>query len=536
MAIDSYYSIAYLAIFLPAVVIAYTVFPKKARWFVLLISSGIFFWSMSGKLLIWLIVSIFSIHYGGIYLSLLQKERDGKMARAKAQQGGPSKKEIRKLYQKKQLAVAAAVALFNVGILVFLKYTPFFGANMNRFLAWIKAPFSLNIPSFVVPIGISFYTLQAVAYVMDVYREKFPAERNIFRLALYMSFFPQLMEGPICRYPDTSGALWQGERIQFENLVSGMQRIAFGMMKKLVIADRLNLFIKNVFTNYNQYDGGITALAAVLYTCQLYMDFSGTMDIVLGTGEIFGVILPENFRQPFFSKSISEFWQRWHITLGAWFKDYIFYPLSMTGPMKKLTSHGRKRLGNHYGPLTAGACGLFCVWLLNGLWHGAGWHYIFFGMYHFALILAGSLWEPAAAAICRLLHIRRTSVPWKGVQIARTAVLVCIGELFFRAHGLRAGLFMFFNIIWGFSLSSFGDGTVFNVGMDKKDFLIAFIGVLIVLVNSIMKEKGTRPRKWLADRPVVFRWALCYGLILFVVIFGAYGAGYVPLDPIYANF
>ena len=128
---------------------------------------------------------------------------------------------------------------------------------MNRFLAWIKAPFSLNIPSFVVPIGISFYTLQAVAYVMDVYREKFPAERNIFRLALYMSFFPQLMEGPICRYPDTSGALWQGERIQFENLVSGMQRIAFGMMKKLVIADRLNLFIKNVFTNYNQYDGAL---------------------------------------------------------------------------------------------------------------------------------------------------------------------------------------------------------------------------------------------------------------------------------------
>lgn len=536
MAINSYYSIAYLAIFLPAVVIAYTVLPKKVRWLVLLIFSGIFFWSMSGKLLLWLVISIFSIHYGGIYLTLLQKERDGKIARARTLKDGPSKKEIKKQYQKKQLTVAASVALFNVGILVVLKYAPFLGGNLNRLLAWMKVPFSLSVPSFVVPIGISFYTLQAVAYIMDIYREKFPAEQNIFRLALYMSFFPQLMEGPICRYPQTSGALWQGDRIRFENLTAGIQRIAFGMMKKLVIADRLNLFIKNVFSDYLQYDGGITALAMFLYTCQLYMDFSGTMDIVIGTGQIFGVTLPENFRQPFFSKSISEFWQRWHITLGTWFKDYIFYPLSMTGPMKKLTSKGRKHLGNHYGPLLAGGVSLFCVWLLNGLWHGAGWNYIFFGMYHFVLILAGSLWEPAAEKICRVLHIRRKSVPWKGIQILRTAALVCVGELFFRAHGLKAGLYMFFNMIQNFTLSAFKDGTVFTIGMDKKDFIVVFAGVMIVLINSIMKEKGCMPRKWLASCPLPLRWTICYGLILFAVVFGAYGIGYVPLDPIYANF
>ncbi|HRM72977.1 MAG TPA: MBOAT family O-acyltransferase, partial [Ruminococcus bromii] len=184
-------------------------------------------------------------------------------------------------------------------------------------------------------------------------------------LALFMSFFPQIVEGPICRYGQTANQLWNVKQIEFENLKLGTVRILFGLMKKLVIADRLNPMIKQIFSHYDDYQGGIIALGAIAYTIQLYCDFSGTMDAVMGVAQIFGVTMPENFQRPFFSKSISEFWKRWHITLGTWFKDYIFYPVTMSKPMKNLTSSARKKLGNHFGPLLAGSIALFCVWFRN---------------------------------------------------------------------------------------------------------------------------------------------------------------------------
>ncbi len=158
-----------------------------------------------------------------------------------------------------------------------------------------------------------------------------------------------IIEGPICRYSDLSFQLYEGKKISWNQFLFGMQRIVYGLMKKIVIADRLNLFIKTIFHDYNSYDGGMIALGALLYTCQLYMEFSGTMDVIIGSGEMFALKIEENFRQPFFSKTISEFWQRWHISLGLWFKDYIFYPLSMSKPLKKLTAWARKKVGNHYG-------------------------------------------------------------------------------------------------------------------------------------------------------------------------------------------
>ena len=172
-----------------------------------------------------------------------------------------------------------------------------------------------------------------------------------------MSFFPQIMEGPICRYGDTAHQLWAVPPIRWENFLFGVQRILFGLMKKVVVADRLNLFIRQVFSGYAEYDGFVIAVAVVCYTIQLYMDFSGTMDLVMGSGQIFGVTLPENFRRPFFSRNIAEFWRRWHVTLGTWFKDYVFYPVSMAKPMKKLTSWGRKRLGPPLWPSAGGVRG-----------------------------------------------------------------------------------------------------------------------------------------------------------------------------------
>lgn len=528
----SYCSLAYLFFFLPGVMLLYSVTPKKYRWISLLAANYIFFWCFSGKLLAFLLFSTLSIHHFGIWLSKLQDESMIQCTGIEKE----NKKAVKAEFQRKQTRVILLAAFIHVGILVILKYTSFFGTNLNTLLAKCGFGYQFTIPRFVLPLGISFYTMQALSYLFDVYRGKLKADENLGRLALYLSFFPQIMEGSICRYSDTAEQLWQGERIAYRNLTFGIQRILFGLLKKIVVADRLNLLIKTVFSDYGKYDGGVIAVAMICYTCQLYMEFSGTMDVVIGSGEIFGIRMPENFRQPFFSKSISDFWTRWHITLGAWFRDYIFYPLSMSRLLKKLTLSARKRLGNHFGPLIAGTVALFCVWFCNGLWHGAAWNYIFFGMYHFTLILIGNIFEPVIQWIAKIIHIDRNCWPYRILQIMRTVILVNIGELFFRANGLRAGLAMFKKMICNFTFDSVRTQTVFKIGMDKHDFLIVAITVFIVFIISLLKENKVEVRCELSKRNTVIRWAVYLVMILYIVIFGAYGIGYVPIDPIYANF
>ena len=532
MLITSYCSVLFLGVFLPIAVFLYAIAPRKIRPFVLLAENYLLFGFMSGKLIVYLIASTLTVYGAGLLLSAEQRKRSELLKQCERDQ----KKAIKAKFIKRQRLIVAAVLLLNIGCLAVLKYTKFFAGNVNDILALFGVNAAIKIPRFAAPIGISFYTLQAASYIFDVYHEKISADKNPFRLALFISFFPQIMEGPICRYSDTAPQLWLGERIHFHNLTFGLQRILFGVMKKIVIADRLNIFVEKAFSDYVSFDGGVAALAAIFYTCQLYMEFSGTMDIVIGCGEIFGIKITENFRRPFFSKTISEFWQRWHITLGTWFKDYIFYPMSMSKPLKRLTTRMRKKLGNYYGPMLAGTIALFCVWLCNGLWHGAGWRYIFFGMYHFVLISCGNLIIPLAGKTNSKLHINTDSKPYVIMQTVRTTVLVCIGELFFRADGLRAGLAMFKRIVTDFSFSSFGNGTLLKMGMDGLDYVILGVAVLIVFVISILNERGISVREWLSGRNIAVRWLIIYALIMFIVIFGAYGAGYTPVAPIYADF
>lgn len=529
----SYFSMAFLAVFLPLTLILFSVVPKKAKKYVLLIVSWGFFWLISGNLLIYLILSILSVHYFGIWLDRIAAQRDIAV-KASEKEG---RKAVKKAYRNKQRWVIALAALLHIGTLLVLKYSPFFTTNINSLLCALHIPLCLEIPKFLMPIGISFFTMQAMSYIFDVYHGVCKADGNVCRLALFMSFFPQIVEGPICRYNETANALWNVEPIKYENLTMGIQRIIFGLMKKMVVADRLNPLIQTVFNDYSQYGGFTVALGAVAYTIQLYMDFSGTMDGVIGTAQIFGVKLPENFQRPFFSKTISEFWKRWHITLGAWFKDYIFYPVTMSKPMKNLTTASRKKLGNHFGPLVAGSIALFCVWFSNGLWHGAAWSYIFFGMYHFALILMGSIIEPLVKWVNGKLHIKNEWFVYRALQIVRTTVLVIIGEMFFRANGLRAGFAMFKKLVSSFSFSEAGaSGYLKSLGVDVQDLVIVGVTVVIIFVISLLNEKGIQIRESLQKKPVAVRWLVIYALIMFIVIFGAYGKGYVPVDPIYANF
>ena len=528
----SYFSNAFLYFFLPASILGFLIMPKRAKKYFLLAASLIYFWLVSGKLIIYLLLSILAVHYFGLWLDRIQRKQSEAVKAAEKEE----RKQIKKSFQKKSRLVLGFAAFLHIGLLLVLKYSPFFTENLNAVLAALNVSTRLEIPSYLMPIGISFYSLQAVSYLFDVYRGTTKADDNIFRLGLFMSFFPQIVEGPICRYNQTAEKLWSVTQIDYHRFLLGIQRILFGYMKKLVVADRLNPFVNEAFDRYANYDGPMLALGALLYTVQLYMDFSGTMDAVVGIGIIFGVEMPENFRRPFFSKTISEFWQRWHITLGTWFKDYIFYPVTMSKPMKSLTSSARKKLGNHFGPLLAGSIALFCVWFCNGLWHGSAWHYIFFGMYHFVLILCGSLIAPAVKLFNEKLHINPERLPYRIFQILRSAVLVVFGELFFRANGLRAAFEMTKLMFTKVHFTALSDSTLEPFGIDTKDLFIVGVVVLIVFIVGLLKEKGIDVNERIASQNVVVRRIILYALIMFIIIFGAYGPGYVPVDPMYAEF
>ncbi len=541
--LHSYFSVVYLAIFLPIVLVAYQAVGKRARWAVLLLASYAFFWSVSSKLIVFVLISTVSVWAAGRWMGRLYGQRDAAIAQDKSR-----KKELKHLYQKKARRVCALGVVFNLLLLVCLKYLVFFGEVAGSLLALFGVSVPVSVPYIGVPIGISFYTLMAASYLFDIYRGTIKADANLGRVALFLSFFPQIMEGPICRYAQTSSDLWAGAPITKDNLYRGAVRILWGFAKKMIVADRLNLVVKPIFADYASYDGGVVAAAAVLYTIQLYCDFSGCMDVGLGTARIFGVTLPENFRHPFFSRTASEFWQRWHITLGAWLRDYVFYPLSLSGPVKSLTKGCRQRFGNRYGPLLASAIPLFCVWFANGLWHGAGSQYIFFGLYYFVLILLGGLVEPLAQAGCAKLHIDRQGRPWRAFQLVRTLVVVFVGELFFRAEGLDAGLYMFGQLVGNFTLDSFFNGgfmaigmtfpsvTTQVIGLSVADYAAVGVFVVLLLVVALIEERGVCITERLAQKNLAIRWAVLYALILAIVIFGSYGVGTAPLDPIYAQF
>ena len=527
----AYQSLVYGFVFLPLCLAAYQIAPQRWRKRVLLAFSYLFFWLLSRELIIYLLGTTVFVHCTGIWLEWLKSEQKAELLTADRSE----KKRIKSIYQKKSRQVLAFGVLMLLGTLAYLKYYNFFASNVNGIFGGIL-PFTIEQKNILMPVGISFYTLQAIGYMADVYWGKIRAEENMEKTALFLAFFPQIMEGPICRYQDTCDTLYEGRPLQMNNLTDGYIRIFWGLFKKTVIADRLAIGVDAIFGNYASYSGSMIVFAAVAYTIQLYMEFSGCMDIIIGSGQLFGVKLPENFRQPFSAQSAAEFWRRWHITLGTWFKTYIFYPVSMSSPVKKWNQYGRKHFGKYITMLGTSAIALFPVWMCNGLWHGARWSYIFYGMYYFSLILVGIAVEPVRDRILKILHISPEFQGLKYMRIAKTWVIIFVGELFFRADGLRAGVHMFRSIFRNFQLSNLWDGSLLNLGMSRADLVAVMAGCLVVAIVGSAKERGIRVRNSLDKKPVFIRWSIYYALILAVIVIAAYGDDYQVVDMIYAGF
>ena len=514
----------------------YYIIPKKFRWIDLLLVSVLFYAIISKHLIIYLLLTIFSVYGGALLISKNNQMLGNKILPVENET--EEQKALRKEQEKKRKAkikkkskyIITLIIIFNLAIIAVLKYCNFFGGTLNGIIKLFKGSYRIKTFKILLPLGISFYTLSAIGYIVDVYRAKYFAEKNFAKVMLFLIFVPQIIQGPVVRYEQTADNIFSGHDFNFKKIAFGFQRIFWGLFKKMVIADRLALLVTKVANTPTDFSGIASLMFMICYTIQLYCDFSGFIDIAIGCGELFGIDLPENFRQPFFSKSAQEFWRRWHITLGAWLKEYVFYSVALSPSVTRLANSIKKRHKNYFTKMIPTYIAMFFVWVCNGLWHGPEWKYFAYGMYYFVLIFLGMITEPLFKNLWTKLKVNPDSKFLNVLRHIRTLIIIVLGETIFGANTLSDGFYILGSIFRKYH------GSIFELGLDYKELLVAFIACLVVLSTSIAKEKGINVREKVATLVLPVRWAIYLALILAVVIFGAYGGMYATTPFIYGGF
>ena len=468
--------------FTAASVLLYYITPKKFRKYELLLAN-IVFYLFSG-----LPNTAYLVGFTAItYVAALLSDKCGK----KAKKAGFS------LY-----------ILLSAGSLVFVKFANYALSGFSKLTGS-----SLITLDLIYPLGIAFFTLQGISYVADVYRGKYAADRNVINVAVFMTYFPLIVQGPISRYDKLSKELTEGHRFDSKKFTFGLQLLLWGLFKKLVIANRAAAFADEVFNNYTEYSGIVIVTGALVYSLQLYADFSGCVDICRGVSGLFGVTLGQNFNFPYSAVSIKDFWARWHISLSSWLKDYIYIPLG----------------GNRKGKVRK-YLNIIIVFLVSGLWHGVGLHYIVWGLYHGALQVAGDLLKPAKNLITDKLGVEKERFSYKFGRQILTFIMVAYGWLLFRANGLRAALSMTRSVFVKFFCID-----QWNALFDTEDFRVLVLFVLVFAAVSILQKRYSLREK-LAKQNLWFRWAVSLAALFTVIIFGVYGSGYNASDFLYMQF
>lgn len=523
----SYTSFTFFIIYFGITYLFYSIIPQKFKWCVLLAGSFAFYTVAVKGHILFLVLSSVIIWAIGL---ALQKLNDDFKAKKKGL-AIPERKVLKNKYKNYKMAVLMLGVLINLGILFASKYSGFFAHSVN-------AVFNTNLHklNIIQPMGISFYTLQAVSYITDIYRGRFEACKNPFKTALYLSFMLTVVEGPVARFDQLGTQLIEGKKFDYDMFVRGVWRVFWGIFKKVVIADRAAILVNTVYNNPEDHGGTMMVIATLFYTLQLYGEFSGVMDVVCGLGEMMGIEMPENFNRPFFAKSINEFWQRWHISLGSWLRDYIFYPISLSKPFMSLTKSARKKFNPYYANLIPTAVALFFVWFANGFWHGSGLRYIVYGLYYYALMMLGLFFEPLSDKFCKAVKINRKSKAFGVFQMLRTFVIVNFGMLIFRADSLRRVLYMTKKIILHQDFSVLKIGAANGVGLDIKDYIIILVGTLVIFAVGVINEKNISIRDKILGFKFPVRFILLLLFILLIIFIGAYGTNYGVQDLIYANF
>ncbi len=483
-------------LFTAALSAVYFLVPRKCQWAVML-AGNIIFYLLVGKVFpIFLIVTCISAFCCAIMVDRVRERFKKSRSECHTREEKQKNKELCTRIQK---CIMAACFIFNFGI-------------------WAVLKCSHSLP---LPLGISFYTFTAMGYCIDVYRGKYQAEKNPARFALFLSFFPHMLQGPFSRYNSLTETLYEAHGFSWSRIKEGGIRILWGVFKKTVIAYRFGIIADCIYGQKTEYEGIYIVILMIAVTLQLYADFSGYMDMAAGICRIFGIRLEENFRQPFFARSIEEFWRRWHITLGAWFRDYLFYPVSMGKGAQALGRKCRKRFGNALARIVPSLIALFIVWTATGFWHGNAWNFRIWGWMNFFFIGSGILLEPVYTKWKKLLHINTESRWWKVFQMCRTFWLFAYMEMFSSACSASAAIRLTVSLFhW-----SVPDGYALleTFGMEGYDVIVLLAGVIVMGIVDVMKEKKIVIQDVVDRMPVVIRYAGIVGLVYMVLLLGDIG-------------
>ena len=482
-------------LFFVGVILLHFVMPKKIRWVWLLVASYYFYMSWNPRYALLMALSTVITFVSGV---LIHRENQR-----------PQEEKTQARRKKTWVALSFGT---NLAILFFFKYFYFAVDSLNAVLGGLGLTV-LN-PAFdvLLPVGISFYTFQALSYTVDVYRGQEP-EKNLFKYALFVSFFPQLVAGPIERTDNLLTQIHQPQPFDFHRVKNGLWLMLWGYFEKLVIADRAAMLVDQVYNNYPSYGSVPLVVATLLFAVQIYCDFCGYSDIAIGAAQVLGFSLRENFHRPYFARSISDFWHRWHISLSTWFRDYLYIPLggSRTGRLKKYRN-------------------VMITFLASGLWHGANWTYVVWGFLHGAFQIIGDVLKPLRQKVLALFHVKTDTFSHGLVQRVFTFGLVCFGWIFFRAPSVSAAGAIVGQILSGHRMIGLGE-----MGLSVPNLAVLGLGIGVLLAVSLLREKVAL-RQALAAQNLWFRWGFLLIAIFVVLIFGVYGPGFDAAQFIYFQF
>lgn len=488
------------AVFFPLVVLCFYIMPKKVRPFWLLLASYYFYMGWNPKYALLILASTIITYVCARVMEHFEKTQK---------------------LQRRLVLLAGLIS--NLAILIFFKYFYFLHEIMEELMAMLGITVGESRLDIILPVGISFYTFQALGYMIDVYRGDIKAEKSFVNYALFVSFFPQLVAGPIERSKNLLGQLKnisEKPSWNFEKVTGGLILMLWGYFMKMVIADRAAILVDEVFGAYYMLEGVALLFGSVLFLVQLYCDFASYSAIAIGAASILGIQLMQNFAAPFFSKSISEFWRRWHISLSSWLRDYIYIPLGGSR-----CSKGRYYLNT------------MITFLISGLWHGASWHFVFWGAIHGVMIVVGDILRPIKQKLNTMLHVRIETTGYQVLQVFVTFALSVVSFIFFRAESVRDGIYYLQRMITRFDIWSLTAGNIYHMGLDEKEMGVLFWAILIlILVDWLYEKKRMYFHVLIKGQNLIVQYLVSIALLVMILVFGIYGQGYDATQFIYFQF
>ena len=517
-------------IFLAVCVLLYYIVPKRGQWLVLLSASAFFYLSYSPRAAVYLCVTILLTYAAARRLSTLNAAQKAALAEVER----PQKAAVKKQWVRRKRKVLGAVLVINFLTLAVFKYFDSWFHTWNLLLSAAHIGFQFKPLELLLPLGISFYIFQTSGYLLDVYKGKAEAEKNIFKYALFASYFPQMIQGPINRYPELAGQLTAQRRFRAENIRDGILLMIWGMLKKTFIADVLAPGVTEIYNNYGSYSGAIVFLGAAMYCLQLYCDFSGGIDIVRGSSTLFGIEMAQNFKRPYFAVSIDEFWRRWHISLGEWMKDYLFYPLALSKWMTKLGKHSRSVFGDRVGKLTSPCVSTVIVFLAVGVWQGPGLSNVAYGLWNGFLMSGAMLCAPYFRSLNRRLRLDTKENTLHVIRVLRTCLLLIIGRYFSRAASLLGALGMMKQTVTQFTWN-LNSQSLFSFGLSGRDYLVVLAASCVLFFVSWQQEKGVEIRKTLAQKPWYVQFPPLFIALLLLIVFVYLNGDYTAISYVYEN-